>query len=180
VSDVFVRDRFGGTHFTSVCEPGSGGTAACPCGNPPDGSRRGCDNSASTGGASLSASGGSFLAEDTLALEASGLRPGVACSLLEGDAFLAGGHPYGQGVRCVVGAIRYLYRRTTQAGSVSMPDFGAGEPSISARSAALGVPIVAGTSRWYAVLYRDTTVPASCAATRTWNLTQTGQVAWQP
>ena len=180
VSDVFVRDRFGGTHFTSVCEPGSGGTIACPCANPPDGPRRGCDNSASTGGASLSASGGSFLAEDTLALAATGLRPGAACTLLQGDAIITGGHLYGQGVRCIVGTTRRLYSRIALGGNVSMPDFGAGEPSISVRSAALGVPIAAGTSRWYAVLYRDPGVPASCSSTLKWNLTQTGQVAWQP
>jgi hypothetical protein len=163
-----------------VCEPGTGGTIACPCANPPDGLRRGCDNSAGTGGASLSASGGSFLAEDTLVLAATGLGPNSASVLMQGTAFVATGYAYGQGVRCMAGTIRRLYPRTAHAGSVSMPDFVAGEPSISARSAALGVPILAATSRWYLIAYRDPIVPPSCPSNRTWNLTQTGQVAWQP
>ncbi len=180
VPDVFLRDRFGGANFTSTCEPGNAPTVSCPCANPPDGPRRGCDNSANTGGASLSASGGSFLSEDTLVLSATGLRPDAACAVLQGNAIISGGHAYGQGVRCIVGATRHMYPRSTQSGSVSMPNFVGGEPSISARSAALGVPISAGSTRWYAVLYRDTVVPSACNPILRWNLTQTGQVAWQP
>jgi Tol biopolymer transport system component len=180
VSDVFVRDRFSGTSFTSTCEPGIGGTVTCPCGNPPDGARRGCDNSSGTGGASLSASGGSFLSEDTLVLSALGLRPNAACAVLQGDAFLSGGHAYGQGVRCIVGTTKRMYPRFAQSGVTSMPDFAAGDPSISARSAALGVPITPGTSRWYEVVYRDAIVLGGCPGTAKWNLTQTGQIAWQP
>jgi Tol biopolymer transport system component len=180
MTDVFVRDRFTGPHFTSICEPGTGGTSDCPCGNPPDGPRRGCDNSASTGGAALSASGGAFLAEDTLMFSASGVVPETACVLMQGTALIAGGHPYGQGVRCLVGVIRRLFPKIAHGGNVAMPNFAAGDPSISARSAALGSPITAGTSVWYMVIYRDTIVPPSCPSYRTFNVTQTGEIAWQP
>src|SRR5262249_39679097 len=53
-SDVFVRDlRPAG--FTSLCDPAFAGVIGCPCANPPSESGRGCDNSAATGGATLSA-----------------------------------------------------------------------------------------------------------------------------
>ena len=55
---------------------------------------------------------------------------------------------------------------------------GAGDPSVSVRSAALGEAIVAGTSRWYAVYYRDPNVLGCCPATSTFNITQTQLVAW--
>jgi Tol biopolymer transport system component len=60
VSDVFLTDLLGGPDFTSVCDAGVNGVIPCPCGNPPAGIGQGCDNSSATGGALLSASGGTF------------------------------------------------------------------------------------------------------------------------
>src|SRR5262249_36368541 len=48
--DVFYHDR-AASGFTSLCDPGANGVIACPCANPPTGPRRGCNNSAATGGA---------------------------------------------------------------------------------------------------------------------------------
>ena len=180
VADVFVRDLFRGTGFTSTCDPGVAGVVACPCANPPSGPGRGCDNSSATGGAILAATGGSFLSEDTLAFTTSGERAAAASFLMEGTSSLAAGAVYGQGVRCLTGELHRLYHQSAVAGSITVPNVAAGEPPVSARAATLGRPIAAGESRWYLVAYRDPIVLGSCPAIRTFNTTPTGCVVWSP
>jgi len=151
---------------------------ACPCANPPGGAGRGCDNSSATGGAALSASGVAYLSSDSLVLTTSGERPTAFSIVLQGNTLLANGVVYGQGVRCVGGALKRLFSKNAVAGGITAPDFGAGDPSISARSAAKGDVIMAGQSRWYLVYYRDPVVLGGCPAGSTFNATQTGQVTW--
>ena len=179
VSDVFGRDRIG-SGFTSLCDPGANGVIACPCSNPPAGPGRGCDNSSSTGGAVLSAGGAVRLSADTLSFTTTGQKPQTASLLVQGTAAIQGGAIYGQGVRCVGGALSRLFTKSASAGGITVPDFAAGDPPVSARSAALGDTIQAGQSRWYLVLYRDATVLGGCPATSYFNTTQTGQVTWGP
>jgi hypothetical protein len=83
-------------------------------------------------------------------------------------------------VRCVGGALKRLFTKTASGGSVTVPDFGSGDPTVSARYAARGDVILAGQSRWYLVYYRDPTVLGGCPASSTFNSTQSGQVAWSP
>jgi Tol biopolymer transport system component len=180
VADVFVRDLVHGPAFTSACDAGVAGVISCPCGNPPSSTGRGCDNSSSTGGAVLAASGGAFLSEDTLTFTTSGERPTAASFLLQGTAEIAAGAVYGQGVRCLTGVLRRLYDRAAVGGSVTVPDVAAFDPTVSARSAALGFPIAAGESRWYLVAYRDPFVLGGCPSVSTFNATQTGRVTWSP
>jgi Tol biopolymer transport system component len=177
--DVYVRDR-SYVVMTSACDPGSGGVAACPCGNPPAGAGRGCDNSAGTGGASLSAAGTAYLGMDRLVFTTNGEKSTATSVLLQGTSTLAAGTAYGQGVRCVGGTMKRLFTKAAVAGSVTMPDSNAGDPSISARSVALGSPIAAGETRSYLVFYRDPVVLGGCGASRTFNATQTGLVTWRP
>jgi hypothetical protein len=177
--EVYVRDR-SYVAMTSACEPGASGVMACPCGNAPAGSGRGCDNSAGTGGASLAAAGTAYLVMDSLAFTTHGEKPTATSVLLQGTSIAAGGVAYGQGVRCVGGTMKRLYTKAAVAGSVTMPDAGAGDPSISSRSAALGSPIAAGETRSYLVFYRDPIVLGGCVASRTFNATQTGLVTWRP
>jgi Tol biopolymer transport system component len=179
-SDVFVRDRIGGTHFVSLCDPGVAGIVDCPCGNPPAGPLRGCDNSSATGGASLSASGGSFLSEDTLVFATAGERPTAMSLLLQGSFSTAIGAVNGQGVRCIAGGFRRLFVKPAVSGGITVPDLLGGDPTISARSASVGVPIAAGETRWYMVTYRDPIVLGGCGPDRTYNVTQTGRVTWSP
>ena len=178
--DIFVRDRTGGTNFTSVCEPGAGGVRGCPCGNPPSGAGRGCDNSSSTGGAALSASGAAFLSSDSLVFTTSGEKPTATSILLQGTTLLASGVTYGQGVRCVGGTLKRLYTKTAAGGSITVPNILALEPQVSQQSAVKGSPISAGDSRWYLVFYRDPTVLGGCPAASTFNATQTGRIDWSP
>lgn len=75
-----------------------------------------------------------------------GQKPSTASTLVQGTAAIAGGAVYGQGVRCVGGALLRLFTKGASGGGVTVPDFGAGDPSVSARSAALGDTIQAGQS----------------------------------
>ncbi len=177
VADVFVRDR-NAAGFTSLCNPGVGGVIACPCSNPPASTGRGCNNSAATGGAILSASGIAYLSSDSLVFTTSGEKPTATSIVLQGTGSATGGLVYGQGVRCVAGTLKRLFVKTAVAGSITAPNFGAGDPTVSARSAALGNTILPGQTRWYLVYYRDSTVLGGCPASSTFNTTQTGRVDW--
>ena len=100
--------------------------------------------------------------------------------LLQGTTLVANGSVYGQGVRCLGGTLKRLFTKSASGGSITAPNFGAGDATVSARSAAKGNPINAGQSRWYLVFYRDPTVLGGCPAGSTFNATQTGQVTWSP
>jgi Tol biopolymer transport system component len=175
--DVFIHDRFS-AGFTSLCDPGVGGVIGCPCSNPPGGSGQGCDNSAATGGAILSAAGIAYLSMDSLVFTTSGERPTAFSIVMQGNTLLTHGVVYGQGVRCVGGVLKRLFVKSAVAGGITAPDFGAGDPPVSARSSAKGDVIQPGQSRWYLVYYRDPIVLGGCPASSTFNSTQTGQVAW--
>ncbi len=179
LSDIYVRDR-AYAPMTSLCDPGAGGVIACPCSNPPGAPGRGCDNSAATGGASLAASGGAYLFSDGLVFTTAGEKPTATSILLQGTTSPAAGVPYGQGVRCVGGTLKRLFVKAASGGSITAPDFGAGDPSVSVRSAARGDVIGAGQSRFYLVYYRDPVVLGGCSPTSTFNATQTGRVDWLP
>jgi hypothetical protein len=160
---------------TDTCFPGTGSVLPCPCVNPGE-LGRGCDNSAATGGARLDASGSASLQADTLVFTTNGERPAGTSVLLQGTAQVSNGAGFGQGVRCAAGSLKRLYVKTAAGGSIVVP--GPGDPPVSARSAALGDTIAAGTSRWYAVFYRDPIVLGGCAAASTFNTTQTQLVSW--
>jgi hypothetical protein len=161
--------------FTSFCVPGFD-AVACPCGNPSSAFGRGCNNSSSTGGAQLSAAGVPSLANDSVQLTSNGEKPTALSIFGQGNAIVASGTPFGQGVRCAGGALKRLYTKTAFGGSVSAPS--SGDPSISLRSAAVGDPIAPGSARYYYVYYRDPIVLGGCPAASTFNSTQTVQTRW--
>ena len=177
--DVFVHDRYS-AGFTSHCDPGLNGVIACPCGNAPAGTGRGCDNSSGTGGASLAAGGIAYLSQDSLQFTSAGEKPTATSILLEGDALAPTGFAFGQGVRCVNGALKRMYVKSAVAGSITAPDFPAGDLSISARLAQVGVTIQAGQPCFFLVYYRDPVVLGGCPASFTFNATQTGSVVFWP
>jgi Tol biopolymer transport system component len=150
VSDVFLRDRGNEAIFAPFCF-GDGTNFACPCGNSglPG---RGCQNSAGTGGAMLSGSGVPSLAADTVHLISSYELPSVTSILLQGSAISA---PtiFGDGRRCAGGTLKRLFSHAAVGGVATAPQ--GADLSISARSAALGSPISAGSTRIYQMYYRD-------------------------
>jgi hypothetical protein len=135
---------------TALCL-GDGTSGSCPCANT-GAAGRGCQNSASTGGALLSASGLPSLAADSLQFHGSGLITGMLCIVFQGHAAIPPLR-YGDGLRCAGGSLKRMYLKTALAGAISAP--GAGDPSVSARAAALGDPIAGSSMRVYHVYYRD-------------------------
>jgi Tol biopolymer transport system component len=178
--DQFVHDRLGAPAFTSLCDAGASGVIACPCANPPSGAGRGCDNSSGTGGAVLAAAGGTILSSDSLVFTTSGEKPTALSIVTQWTGTSASGAIFGQGVRCTSGTFKRLYTKSAVGGGITAPIFGAGDPQVSVRSAALGDAILAGQSRWYLVYYRDPIVLGGCPPSSTFNATQTGVVAWSP
>ena len=177
--DVFLRDRTP-PPYPSKCSPGLGGVMACPCGNPPSGPSRGCDNSLATGGATLAVGGGAYLSSDTLVFYTSGERPTSLSIVLQGTALIDAGVTYGQGVRCVGGSLKRLYTKNAVGGSITAPVYASSEIEPHARSAQLGDVILAGSMRWYMVYYRDPNVLGGCPVLSTFNTTQTVEVSWAP
>jgi hypothetical protein len=157
------------------CEPSSGGVIACPCSNPPLGPARGCDNSSATGGASLAASGSASLSADTLVFSTADEKPTATSIVLQGSS-ASSGLIFGQGVRCVAGSLKRLYVKHAVGGSISAP--AGADPTVSARSAALGDSIGAGQHRYYLVYYRDPTILGGCSAIASFNCTTSADVAW--
>jgi hypothetical protein len=116
---------------------------------------------------------------DSLVFTTFAEKPTALSIVLQGNALVSSAIVYGQGVRCLGGTLERLFTKTASSGSIVAPEFGAGDPTVSARSAARGDTIQPGQSRWYLVYYRDPTVLGGCPATSTFNATQTGQVSWQ-
>ena len=152
---------------------GSLGTG-CPCAN--NGlAGRGCANSVNASGAQLALSGS--VAPDSVVLAASGMLPTATAIYLQGTALLAEGVVFGDGVRCVGGTLKRLAVKASVGGASQFP--AAGDPSISARSAALGDAFGPGAVRYYQTYFRDPD-PVFCAAPagNTWNATNGGRIVW--
>jgi hypothetical protein len=147
----------------------------CPCANT-GASGHGCNNSSNTGGAILTSSGTASLSADTLQLTSSGEKPTATSIFLQGNASIANGVPFGQGVRCAGGVLKRLYVKTASGGTAIAPV--AGDPTVDAQSAALGDPITAGSTRYYQTYYRDPTVLGGCPSVDTFNVSQGLAVFW--
>lgn len=177
--DIFIKDRFA-TGFASLCEPGQGNVIDCPCGNPPGGPGRGCDNSLFNGGATLLANGNAYVSQDSLVFTTAFEKPNATSILLQGTTLLLSGVVFGQGVRCAGGPLKRLYVKAASGGMISAPDLAGGDPPVSTRLALLGAPIDCGLPHLYLVYYRDPVVLGGCPATSTFNATQTGSIQWWP
>jgi hypothetical protein len=128
---------------------GDGTAGLCPCLNNGIFSN-GCENSAGTGGALLTASGRTQ--PDHVVLQAGSMLPSVLAVFLQSEDSM-GSVLSGDGLLCLGPGYQRLYFKHTSNYNASAP--GPGDPSITARSAALGVPISAGSYRYYQVWYRD-------------------------
>jgi len=166
--------------MVSACDAGVGSVIPCPCGNPQNGLNRGCENSATTTGAAMTAVGSASLSADTLVFSTGGERATALSILLQGKTFSSTGLVYGQGVRCVNTSLKRLFKKNASGGAVTLPNIGGGDPAVSVQSAAKGDPILAGENRYYLIYYRDGVILGGCPVTSSFNSTQTGVVAWQP
>ncbi len=169
VGDIFVTTCAIGQPFCS----GDGSSSACPCGVA-GAWQGGCPNSAGAG-AVLSAEGGAHTQDDTLTLYVRGLPTHTTVLFLCGTTTLnsGAGVPFGDGKRCVGGAIVMLARLLTQVGQ-SRWGFGvSGAPMLSAQS---NVPS-GGDFRYYQAWYRN---PAPFCTPSTYNLSNGLDILWVP
>lgn len=152
---------------------GDGSSLACPCANQGT-TARGCNNSASTGGALLYATGTTV--PDTVVLRASDELPNALSIFLQGNAVITAA-PFGDGLRCAGGILKRLYTKNASGGLVRAPE--AGNPSITTQSANLGDPILPGERRYYQVYYRDPNL-AFCPSPmgNSFNVTGAVKIVW--
>jgi hypothetical protein len=172
---TFVALGPDGSPFSGISCLGDGtGPVPCPCNNTglPG---QGCDNSIGTGGATLTASG--TTSPDTVVLTSSHELPSALSIFLQGTTLTPQPVPFGAGLRCVGGSLKRLYVKHAQFGVASAP--APGDPSITARSAALGDMILPGTMRSYFVYYRDPSL-TFCPPPQgnTWNDSPAGTIQW--
>ena len=151
IVDMGAYESLGGL-YESFCAGDGSLATACPCDNFGD-DGRGCRHSVSSSTGALLAAAGAAQ-PDSVKLTVSGVRAGVLCLFLQGNVPIASGVVFGDGVRCVGGALKRLGSKSASTGGIAFYP-GAGDLSISARSAALGDPIPAGADRWYQTWYRD-------------------------
>jgi Tol biopolymer transport system component len=173
--DVYVHD-FLPASVTAFCL-GDGSGTACPCANSGR-MQRGCETSTATGGAILQASGTTSLGSDTLQFACHGERAQALTVILQGTANQSPAN-YGDGLLCVAGSLKRLYVKQAQIGIVIAP-FGS-EPSVAARSAAMGDTIGSGETRYYQAYFRDPT-PDFCPFPlgNTWNSSNAISATWDP
>lgn len=143
---------------------------ACPCGNVGN-PGAGCNNSAATGGATLTATGSTN--PDTVVLTSSGELATSTSIFIQATGVIPAGAVFGDGVRCINGGLRRLYVKNAVAGVVSAP-VGL-EPSITTRSAALGDVLLPGSTRYYQVQYRD---PAAFCTAAVFNASSGYVITW--
>jgi len=164
MGDVFAYHSCAPTPFTSYC----GGTPAnCPCGNGGvDG--RGCENSSTSGGARLIASGTPSLSGDTMQLAGSGMPSTATALYFQALAPAASPTAFGDGLLCVQGAQLRLGVRAQVGGASTFPSTGT--------LSTIGLIGAAGT-REYQIYYRDSV--AFCT-TATFNLSNAIRIGWVP
>jgi len=160
----------GSPAYDSICA-GDGSLAPCPCANS-GASGHGCENSAATGGAELSASGST--SPDSVVLTTDGELPHALSILLQGNTLIAP-VPFGDGLRCAGGLLKRLSVKNAVNGTLLYP--AAGELSITARSAQLGDTITTGSDRHYQTYYRDPDT-SFCAIGGTYNISNGVTVHW--
>jgi hypothetical protein len=165
-----------GGPITSFCSGDGTLTTACPCANVglPG---HGCNNSSNTGGAMLCVAGDTV--PDSIVLTSKLEKPNVLSIFLQGNANLSSGVTFGDGVRCVSGSLKRLYVKNADAsGTAVAPSMT--DPTITARSAALGDVIPPGGTRYYQTYYRDP-VLTFCQSPMgdSWNVSSGIAITWQ-
>jgi hypothetical protein len=166
--------------FQQLCDPGIAGVVSCPCGNPPSGPGRGCNNfGASSGGASLVGSGVASLGADSVVLSAANENLTSLTIFWTGKNLISPpGAVHGAGVRCV-SVLNRLYSGNAAGGAIVRP--GGSDPSVSARSASVGAAITAGQTRFYFTIYRDNLAAGPCGnPASNINLSNAVGVTWTP
>ncbi len=169
VGDPGVAFCFGDALDTQV-------TQVCPCANY-GAPRHGCANSVNANGALLVATGSTAIdvgtGTDTVVLASSSMpaTASLGSVFLQGDAEFAGGTVFGDGVRCVDGALVRLAYKPNLGGAAQFPE--AGNLSLSQRG---GVVPGSGVVRAYQTYYRSAS--AVFCPPATFNVTNGVRILW--
>ncbi|MBI5362329.1 MAG: hypothetical protein HZA53_04060 [Planctomycetes bacterium] len=156
-----------GAAFCAGDGQGAGATP-CPCSNFGT-SGRGCANSANAAGALLAATGRTL--DDTVVLQASGMPATVSSIFLKGDQSNGAGVVFGDGVRCVDGALLRLGTVQNTAGASSYP--AGAQTSVSIRGQ---TPIGSGATGYYQTYYRNSS--AQYCPPETFNVSNGYSITW--
>jgi len=118
---------------------------------------------------------------DTLQITVTGLPTSATESayLLQGTA-LAPPVVFGQGLRCVAGQIKRLQIHSPASSHSTWPAPGDFAPTIQARSAQLGDPLMPGSLRHYFIQYRQTLFEPGCVFPNNFNASNATFVTWTP
>jgi len=164
VDSITLREESEGTVYCA----GDGSAWPCPCGNT-GGPGEGCANSTGAG-ATLRAFGSPSVSADDLGFAATGLLAGQPALLFVGNNALNGGMgtPFGDGLRCVGGAVRRLVLRIPDATGAARWE--AGLPSLVGGWAA-------GDVKRFQVWYAD---PVGGPCSSQVNLSSALEVAFLP
>jgi hypothetical protein len=150
---------------------GDGASGACPCGNTSV-PNAGCANSRGEG-ATLLASGSASVAADDLLLVASGLPKSQSC-LVFLSASLSSGAPFGDGRRCVAGAVSRLGVRSSGPAGVAI--YGPGLANYSQAHFPASNRFLPGALLGFQCWYRDPIGPCGNAT----NLSSARAVTFAP
>lgn len=177
------------------CRPQIDFATNCPCAGPPPNNPTtagaGCNaltnpGPTATGGAKLTSAGTSSLSGttpgvNTLQFTVNGLPTNATESsfLIAGPTLIAP-LPFGQGLRCVSGALKRLQIHGSNPGTSTWPHAGDFAPTIQAREAQLGVALSPGSVRHYFVQYRQTVFEPGCALPNNFNASNAEMVTWTP
>ena len=148
---------------------GDGSGGPCPCGNLGAGGN-GCANSSNAAGALLAASGAT--ANDSIVLSASGMPATASAIFLKGDQGLDLGLVFGDGVRCVDGALIRLRTKTSVGGASQFPD-STDTLTVGGRGA---TPPGSGLVGYYQTYYRN--AAAAFCPPATFNVTNGTILVW--
>jgi hypothetical protein len=173
------------------CRPDVDFTTPCPCSaNQPTNSGAGCNalgpGNVFTGGALLTVSGAYSLSGTNpgvttpqIAVTNLPLNPSESAFLLQGPQIFAP-VTFGQGLRCVAGLLKRLQIHSPASGNSTWPAPGDFAPTIQARSAQLGDPLVPGSVRHYFVQYRQTLFIPPCTFPDNFNASNAVMIVWTP
>jgi hypothetical protein len=176
-----------------VCRPQIDFATNCPCSPPnnPTTAGAGCNGlspgNVPTGGAKLQSAGtasvsGTTPGVNTLQFTVTGLPTAAteSCFLIAGPT-LAAPLTFGQGLRCVSGALKRLQIHSPAPGTSTWPAAGDFQPTIQARENQLtpGI-VVAGSVRHYFVQYRQSLFNPGCVFPNNFNASNAQTVTWTP
>jgi len=189
----------GASPGTDECRPTIDFSTPCPCNsgsgtNAPTTAGAGCNaltnpGPTQTGGARMTrlppcaaaSLSGTMPGIDTLQITVTGLPTGSTESayLLQGTTIFA---PlvFGQGLRCVGGQLKRIQIHSPAPASSTWPAPGDFAPTIQARSAQLGDPLMPGSLRHYFIQYRQTLFEPGCVFPNNFNASNATFVTWTP